>query len=227
MAEGWRFLTKDETNLPHDATFRHEPHGKKRRWRGVLQRSAVITYFTQTPLPQSPAKPIPDDCDDTWHNPERLALTADELADGWRFLTKGETTRPESTEFYQESIYDDEGGHWTPVMNLGNQGVNPQCTYRTRAPLPHPPSKAIDATPALPEGWWHNPDNVVLTDEDKTKGWRFLYVGEPSTPDDTQVIDDYGIWRKLPADFNGPCGTCRTRAPLPLALYDNLHQTTP
>ena len=168
---------------------------------------------------------IPDDCDGMWHNTDGVTLTPDELADGWRLLLKDEMRVPDDSEFW-----DDFDSQWGETCRRGKER-NEDDTYRTKAPLPQSPDKVTDAAiseaPAMPESWWHNPDNVVLTDEDKSKGWRFLFVGEPVTPDDTQVIDDQGKWHKLPADFKAPCGTCRTQTPLPYLMHIQPAPSTP
>lgn len=224
-------------------TALRKDYAAKRRLRDIEVMRSQIDTSMSSDAPAAPQAPpegdhsqtdagaqgdaIPDDYCHIWHNPREVSMSPEEHAEGWRLLLWDEEDVPADAEYWNV-----DGERWMPRA-FKNRGRRKKDTYRTRAPLPRCPfpAKAIDAAiseaPAVPEGWWHNPDNVVLTDEDKSKGWRFLFVGEPVTPDDTQVIDDQGKWHKLPADFKAPCGTCRTQTPLPYLMHIQPAPSTP
>ena len=76
---------------------------------------------------QSAPAPAPEP---QWHNPEDYPLTAEEKADGWRFLTAGEVTIPADAMFKYNH---------TAGMNKWHGDDDTRCdeiTYFTRTPLP-------------------------------------------------------------------------------------------
>lgn len=178
---------------------------------------------------------IPDDCDDMWHNPENYPLTPEEMAEGWRFLTKDETTLPDDAKF-----------KYTPdgAMHRGyaeDRDRQNSITYFTRAPLPHYAFNALaDAVDVIqvsrataPEPQWHNPE--MIDPSHLTEGRRFLLKDETELPGDVEAFGHVDKeWRPMPGSTVRFAGwTYATRTPLPGAptpeapVDHNLHQTAP
>ena len=65
-----------------------------------------------------------------WHNPEDYPLTAEEKADGWRFLTAGEATVPADAMFKYNHAAGMTRWSWDDAIRYE------QITYFTRTPLP-------------------------------------------------------------------------------------------
>lgn len=76
---------------------------------------------------QSAPAPAPEP---QWHNPEDYPLTAEEKADGWRFLTAGEATVPADAMFKYNHAAGMTRWSWDDAIRYE------QITYFTRTPLP-------------------------------------------------------------------------------------------
>lgn len=201
--EGWRFLTKEETELPEDAKFKYTPNGAMHKgYAESRNRENSVTYFTRAPLPQSPAKALD------------AAISA----------IQETCTAPAATDYSVTVSGDPERDRMEREIRARNLPTKEEKSSFAKA------VGGQEKSPAL-EPQWHNPENVMLRGVEIADGWRFLTKNEVELPGDAEFFTG-NLWESermwMPTLHHdtvmhiNPSSTYRTRAPLPPAAFNAL-----